>query len=603
MPEQRNLIVAIVLSMAVLFGYEYFFAPPKPVPGTETSQQVAPAPVSAPGEAPGTQAPPRPSEVASGAPASAPAPAPAVDPNAPIDLGAVIKARQAAIATSPARVVIDTPTLSGSVRLQGARFDDLTLRGYRITDDPDSPEINLLSPTGAPAPYYAEFGWSPAEPGVAVPGPESVWQADHDTLRIDQPVTLTWDNGQGLRFVRQIAIDDQYMFTLTQRVENTGEQAVTLFPYGLISRTGTPHTLGYYILHEGPLGVLDGTLKEIKYKKLKEDEHTISEPTTGGWIGITDKYWLSALVMDQSKQFTTRFLFQPHGPYDGYQVDYMGGAQTVAPGASTQVENRLFAGVKKVDALDHYESDLGIDNFDLAIDFGWFYFLTKPFFLALQFLHGYLGNMGLAILAFTVCLKVLLFPLANKSYVSMSKMKLLAPEMKKLQERFQDDRPRLNQEIMSLYQKEKVNPLSGCLPIFIQIPVFFSLYKVLFVSIEMRHAPFYGWIKDLSAPDPTSLFNLFGLIDWTPPNALMIGAWPCIMGLTMYLQQKLNPTPTDPTQAKVMMLLPFIFTYMLGHFAAGLVLYWTCNNALSVLQQWVIMKRMSRKQARAAKAA
>ncbi|CCG08436.1 membrane protein insertase YidC [Pararhodospirillum photometricum] len=583
MPEQRNLIVAIVLSMAVLFGYEYFFAPKTSSP--ETGQPQAAAPLTPPEQpaAPTAMVPP-------GGPGASVVP----------EASAVVQTRAQAVAG--ARIAIETPALRGSLRLQGARLDDLTLRGYTEQVDPTSPEIDLLSPTGAPNPYYAEFGWTPAQAGVAVPGADTPWQSDATTLTQDKPVTLTWDNGQGLRFVRKIVLDDAYMFTITQTVENTGGQAVTLYPYGLISRTGTPPTLGYYILHEGPLGVFDGALKEVKYKDLKDDENLIAQPTTGGWIGITDKYWLTALVPDQKTAVNTRFLFQPRAGTDGYQVDFMGGAVTVAPGQTISVENHLFAGVKKVDLLDRYQDGLQITNFDLAIDFGWFYFLTKPFFLAIKFLHGYLGNMGLAILAFTVVLKILFYPLANKSYVSMSKMKLLAPEMKKLQERFGEDRVRLNQEMMALYQKEKVNPLSGCLPILVQIPVFFALYKVLFVSIEMWHAPFYGWIHDLSAPDPTSLFNLFGLIPWDPPNVLMIGAWPCIMGLTMYVQQKLNPTPTDPTQAKIMMLLPFIFTYMLGHFAAGLVIYWTWNNALSILQQWVIMKRLDRKQKRAAAA-
>jgi YidC/Oxa1 family membrane protein insertase len=573
MLEQRNLILAIVLSMAVLFGFEYFV-------GSKAPQQAEQA-----------------AATTNGAPSSTPTPGDApTAPGAPPAPGGAVtgESRDQALASDVARVDIATDSLHGSIRLKGARIDDLTLVNYTETVDPESPEIVLLSPTGAPQPYYAEFGWVSAEQGVPVPGADTVWTASSKTLGQNAPVTLTWNNGQGLRFVRRIAVDEHYMFTVTQTVENTGSVARTLYPYGLIKRDHKPQTTDFYILHEGPLGVFDGTLKEYKYGDLKDDGQ-VKHATTGGWLGITDKYWLTALVTDQTMAVNARFLYAPKGNDEGYQADYTGPAFEVAPGATVEITNRLFAGAKEVTLLDQYTDKLGITNFDLAIDFGWFYFLTKPFFLALQFLHGILGNMGLAILGFTVFLKALFFPLANKSYRSMSKMKLLQPEMKKLQERFKDDRQRMNTELMALYKKEKVNPLSGCLPIVIQIPVFFALYKVLFVSIEMRHAPFYGWIHDLSAPDPTTIANLFGLIPWDPPSMMMIGVWPLAMGITMFLQQKLNPAPTDPTQAKIMMFLPVIFTFMLAHFAAGLVIYWTWNNLLSITQQWIIMKRMGAK--------
>lgn len=498
--------------------------------------------------------------------------------------------RAAALAAAP-RIRVNTPRLHGSISLLGGRVDDLTLVDYHETIDPNSPEIELLSPPRAPHPYYAEFGWAPADPATPVPAADTMWTAAGGPLTPSSPVALTWDNGQGLRFIRTFAVDGNYMFTVTQRVENTGAAAVTLHPYSLIARAGTPPTAGFYILHEGPLGVFDRTLKEMKYSDL-QDDGTVKVDSTGGWIGITDKYWLAALVPDQKERVAARFSHRMVDNGSKYQVDFLGQPRTVAPGASTEYTDRLFVGAKQVNLLDHYEKTFEIPLFSYAIDFGWFWFLTKPFFYLLQMLNAALGNFGLAILALTVVVKLIFFPLANKSYVAMSKMKKLQPEVKKLQERFGDDKLRLNQEMMALYKREKANPVAGCLPIAIQIPVFFALYKVLFVSIEMRHAPFYGWIKDLSAPDPTTVFNLFGLLPFDPPSFLHIGVWPLIMGATMFLQQKLNPAPADPVQAKMFMFLPIIFTFLLASFPAGLVIYWAWSNTLSILQQWVIMKRM-----------
>ncbi len=403
-------------------------------------------------------------------------------------------------------------------------------------------------------------------------------------------MTLSWDNGQGLKFFRTYSLDENFMFRITQRVQNRGSTAVTLFPYGLISRTGTPETLGFYILHEGPIGVLQDQLVEVDYDDL-QDAKVIKDTSTGGWIGITDKYWLAALAPDPKEKVTTRFVHSLAGKADKYQTDTLGVARNLAPGANITVESHLFAGAKEVKLLDSYSETLGIKRFDLAVDFGWFYFLTKPFFYALDFFNNHLGNFGLAILLFTVIIKIIFFPLANKSYRAMSAMKKLQPKMEKLRAQFKDDRAKLNQEMMLLYKREKVNPASGCLPIVIQIPVFFALYKVLYVSIEMRHTPFYGWIHDLSAPDPTSVFNLFGMIPFTPPDFLMIGAWPLIMGVSMFLQMKLNPAPADPIQAKIFMFMPIFFTILLAPFPAGLVIYWAWNNSLSIAQQWVIMRR------------
>ena len=572
MNEQRNLFLAIALSVLILFGFQWLFPSHKSAP--DAAQQ-----------APATGAPPVPA-----ADTAQPGPAPL--------LANPAKNRAAALAGA-ARLRILTPRLHGSLSLAGARLDDLTLVGYHETTDPASPEIELLSPAGSAQPYHAEFGWVPADGATATPGADTVWTlAQGRELAPGAPVVLTWDNGAGLRFVRTVAIDENYMFQVSQRVENYGDKPVTLHAYGLISRIGTPHTEGMYILHEGPLGVLDGTLKEHKYSDLQK-AGTERDKSTGGWIGITDKYWLTALVPDQKAEITGRFVHQRVDNQDRYQVDFTGAATTVAPGAVAESVVHLFAGAKQLSLLDAYAEKFGIERFDLAIDFGWFYFLTKPFFKVLKFLHEALGNMGLAILALTVLIKAIMFPLANKSYASMSKMKKLQPQVKVLQERFSDDKMRLQQEMMALYKREKVNPVSGCLPMIIQIPVFFALYKVLFVTIEMRHAPFIGWIGDLSAPDPTTLFNLFGLIPWDPsqilPHFLHIGVWPLIMGGTMWLQQKLNPQPADPMQAKMMMFLPIIFTFMLGQFAAGLVIYWAWSNTLSIAQQWVIMRRYGAK--------
>ena len=408
---------------------------------------------------------------------------------------------------------------------------------------------------------------------------------------VRRPLQLSWQNDDGLRFEREIAVDENYMFTITDRVINDGDRSWVLYPYGLISRTDEPKTLGFFILHEGPLGVFNGTLQELSYDDLR-DKSGDTVQSTGGWIGITDKYWLAALIPDQTISMTGRFSHRSTAGREKFQVDYLLEGKSLAPAGRIEVTNRLFAGAKVVTLLDQYEKDLGIARFDLAVDFGWFYFLTKPLFYLIRYLTGYLGNIGLAILSVTVIIKLIFFPLANKSYVAMSKLKRLQPEMLKLREQFSGDKVRLNQEMMTLYKREGANPLAGCLPIVIQIPVFFALYKVLFVTIEMRHAPFYGWIQDLSAPDPTNLFNVFGILPYTPPEFLAVGIWPIAMGFTMWLQQKLNPAPPDPMQAKIMMMLPIVFTFLFARFAVGLVIYWTWNNVLSILQQWVIMRRM-----------
>ncbi|MCR9221537.1 MAG: membrane protein insertase YidC [Alphaproteobacteria bacterium] len=576
--DNRNLWLAIVLSVAILIGWQFVFPDSGfiPPPPEETQQAQQPAP-----GADGAAAP-----SADGA-AIAP-------PGGAVIPGAAGVSREAALEAAP-RVAIETPALTGSINLRGARFDDLTLKNYRETVEEDSALIDLLHPANGAKPYYAEFGWA-AGAGIEAPTPQTVWEADRSRLTPETPVTLSWTNSTGQTFEQVLQIDRNYLITVTQRVVNRSDAPVSVSPYGLISRTGTPDVLGFYILHEGLIGVLQEGLEEIDYDDLRDAPNRRETfETTGGWMGITDKYWLVTLVPDQSLPVDARYIAAKRGDEDLYQVDFLTGAQAVPAGASVERTSRLFAGAKETTLLDRYSAEHGIVNFDLAVDFGWFYFLTKPIFLAIHWLNGILGNFGLAILALTLAIKILFFPLANKSYKSMSKMKLLQPKMMELKERHGDDRVKMNQELMELYKKEKVNPLSGCLPILVQIPVFFALYKVLFVTIEMRHAPFFGWIHDLSAPDPLGVLTLFGLVDWQVPALLAvvnIGLWPIIMGLSMYLQQKLNPAPTDPIQQKVFMLMPIMFTFLLAQFPAGLVIYWAWNNSLSIAQQYVIMRRM-----------
>ena len=580
MIDNRNMILAIVISLAILLGFEFFVnAPQRERLAQQQAEQqsltIDPetgAPQPATGEIP---APP------GAAPVGAP------------DVAAIVT-REQALAESP-RLAIETSVVSGSISLKGARLDDLTLHGYRETIEPDSPEIILLSPVGTERPYYVSFGWSAGDRAIELPTGDTLWQAEGDTLTPDTPVTLSWTSSQGVRFEQVFALDETYMFTVTQRVVNESDAAVALSTYSLISRTGHPEILGFYILHEGLTAVVDGSLKEVDYSDLEEDG-VMQFNTTGGWIGITDKYWQAVLVPDQQLPVSARMVYTADQGPGKYQTDLLYDSVSVPAGGSSETTSRVFAGAKEVILLDAYKDNLGIVNFDLAVDFGWFYFLTKPFFYALHYFAGVLGNFGLAILLLTVIVKVLFFPLANKSYRAMAKMKKLQPEMTVLKERFGDDRQRLNQEMMALYKKEGANPAAGCLPMFIQIPVFFALYKVLFVTIEMRHTPFYGWIQDLSAPDPTSVLNLFGLLPYDVTglgvlDVISIGVWPIVMGLTMMLQHRLNPQPADPVQAKIFMWMPIIFTFLLAKFPAGLVIYWTWNNLLSILQQMVIMKR------------
>jgi len=581
--NNRNFLMAIVLSVVILLVWQYYFATPR-----NQEQQARQQTQSQTQQQPGGSGPSLPEPDAKTGTALQPS---AGTPGLPAPSGSA--PRDAVLAATP-RIKIMTPSLRGSMALKGLRIDDLTLTKFRETTDPASPNVTLLSPEGARGAYYAQYGWRAiGSTPVKVPDQNTVWSvAEGSELKPGSPVTFTWDNGEGITFKRTITVDENYMFTVRQEVENRSGAPVSLVPYALVRRHETPKVRSFYILHEGLVGVLgEHGLQEIDYKDALEDKVTTFRNTIGGWLGITDKYWASVIIPNQKAPYKASFTGGFAGSKEYYQTDYLLDAMTVPAGGSVSVEGLLFAGAKETQLIDAYEERFGIDRFDLLIDWGWFYFLTKPLFFALDFFYRLVGNFGVSILIVTVLIKLALFPLANKSYVSMSKMKKLQPEMTRIKERYADDRTRQQQALMELYKKEKVNPASGCLPILVQIPVFFALYKVLFVTIEMRHAPFFGWIKDLSAPDPTTIFNLFGLIPWDPPAFLMIGVWPLIMGITMAIQMRLNPAPPDPIQAKVFAWMPVIFTFLLAPFPAGLVIYWAWNNFLSILQQVFIMKR------------
>jgi len=496
-------------------------------------------------------------------------------------------------------VTIDTPALGGSIALQGGLIDDLRLKAYHETIDPKSPLITLFSPPGGPAPYWAETGFVTDAKGVKTPNRTTVWSADSTTLGVDKPVTLTWNNGAGLEFKRVVAVDDRYMFTITDSVANTGADPASLRPYALILRRGKPEVAGYAVLHEGFVGVIgDGSVQEVTYPGIDKATGKVSAfKGDGGWLGFTDKYWASAIIPDQAEPIEARFSASGAAQPEDYQSDFLGAARAIAPGASSEAVTHVFAGAKEVSTIDAYEASLGIKKFDLMIDWGWFYFITKPLFKLIDVIYHYVGNFGVAILIVTVLVKLAFFPLANQSYRSMAKMKKIQPQIAALKDLYPDDRQKQQQAQMELFKKEGVNPVAGCLPMVIQIPVFFALYKVIFITIEMRHAPFFGWIKDLSAPDPTNLFTLFGLIPWDPTalpmvgHFLALGIWPLIMGVSMFFQMKMNPEPADPVQKTMFAWMPVIFTFMLGSFPVGLVIYWTWNNTLTVIQQSYIMTK------------
>lgn len=500
------------------------------------------------------------------------------------------------------RVTISTPELSGSINLKGAVFDDLTLVNYRQILDARSKEVALLSPEGAQDKYWLKFDWIVNNPAIETPNENTIWQASANELTPEHPVTLSWRDKQNVVFEIHIAVDKNYLFSVSQTIKNSSGKDVTMALIGNMTRSLGPIQKPSYISHEGPIGVFDGVLKETSYQKFKDQPEESFDAQTG-WFGITDKYWLVSIIPDKKINFGGKIFYFSQKQTDGqgqvqgeeniFNINFISGQVKVANNSAATFDYQVFAGAKKVALLDQYSKKYDIALFDRAVDFGWYYFLTKPFFYILHFFYGILGNYGLAILAMTVLVKLLMFPLANKSYTAIAKIKTLQPKIDKIRAEFKDKKMEMNKEIMQLYKREKVNPASGCLPMLVQIPVFFSLYKVLYLTIDMRHAPFYGWIKDLSAPDPTTIVNLFGLLPFQP-HLINIGIWPLLMGLTMLLQQRLNPQPSDPTQAKVMKLLPFILIFVFSSFPAGLVIYWTWSNILSILQQWVISKRLKK---------
>ncbi len=513
-----------------------------------------------------------------------------------IDPTTVQLPRQELLAKSP-RLAIDNGTVAGSIDLTGGRLDDLRLLKYsKVLDGQD--KVALLSPNESENPLYVEFGWIGDDNAkIKIPDPKTVWQpADPAAvLKPGSPVTIFWDNGEGLRFERTFDIDGNYMFTVTQRLVNHSKDSVTLYPYALISQQGLPAESMGKRIHEGPISYLDGKLTEIAYAKMNQKFVRQDAAATTGWIGITQAYWFTGLVPPQNE--ATKYSFSHvQAPTkkgrDRYQVDEVGAPRTAAPGQSAEIKTQLFAGAKEVKLLDQYENDLKIPHLDLAVDFGIYYFMTKPLFLALHYFYRQVGNMGVAIMMLTVVVRLMVFPLANMSFKSFAGLRKIGPQMKEVRDKYSDDQVRLQKELVALYEKEKVNPAAGCLPLIVQIPIFFALYKVMVITIELRHAPFFGWIHDLSAPDPTTLFNLFGLIHWNPPIQLMIGAWPCMMLGVQLLQRNMNPPPQDKMQAMMINFMPFFFCYIMAQFASGLVIYWTFSGLLAMIQQYVIMRSM-----------
>ncbi len=590
--QNKNLILATALSFLVILAWFLLFPPEEPQPvgdNQPTAAQTQPAEAVV-GTAPAT------SETA--------APAATSPANAPNETNAA----DSALARAP-RIQIDTPSLKGSISLLGGRVDELFLKDYRVTVEPDSDIVQILAPANQAENFYAVYGWAPGQ-GLSmdeVPGATTEWQLDSgDRLTPDTPVTLAWDNGNGLIFRRKIAVDDKFMFTVTQTVENRSGKTVSLAPYGILARHGTgkegaPGNLKkFFILHEGLIAMADGKLTETKYSDMRDypvndqwgGPTELQQVQESGWIGFTDHYWMSTLIPANGTPFKAVGKFDPRGQI--YQTTAMMPTQTLADGASASVTTQLFSGAKEWATIREYEK-AGVAGFIDSIDWGWFFFLTKPIFWLLHNLHGLIGNMGWSIIGLTVIIKAIVLPLAFKSYVSMAKMKELQPRIEELKEAAGDDRQKLQQSMMELYKKEKVNPAAGCLPILLQVPIFFSLYKVIFVTIELRQAPWFGPFRDLSAPDPTSLYNLFGLLPWDAPTpgsllaTIFIGILPLLLGISMWLQQKLNPAPADPTQKMIFAWMPWVFMFMLGRFASGLVLYWITNNTITFIQQYSIM--------------
>ncbi len=578
MQDNRNFMIAIALTMAILLGYTYFYDAPLQKEAEQTRQEQRTAEAKEKGEElPDFGSAENISEGTS-------------RHNQSGGMSIAID-RDDALHNSP-RISIVSKHLKGSIALKGARIDDLTLSDYKETLDEDSKDVALLNPAGTDQAYFVDFNWGIN--GAKGPDANSVWTADNVVLEAGGEVTLTWDNGEGLLFNRTIGLDQDYMFSITQKVTNRMDVPIKVAQYGRIVRKGRPGGMSLYILHEGPMWSLDEGIEEFTYSNLEDmgrTEKNTAKSTDGGWVGITDKYWLVALIPDSKKDFSAEVFRRGDGADETFYANFFHNWTALPAGDSYEEKSRLFAGAKRVSLLDHYTETQDVKLLNYAIDWGMFDFLTKPIFYLLEFLYNFSGNFGVAILLLTAIVKLALFPIANKGYKSMNKMKILQPKMQALKEKCGDDKAKLQKATMELYKKEKVNPVTGCLPIFLQFPVFFALYKVLYVTIDMRHAPFFGWIKDLSAPDTMLVTNLFGLIPWEPTGFLALGILPIFMGFTMWLQMQMNPSSGDPLQRKIMLFMPIIFTFMLSQFSVGLVIYWTFSNILGILQQWVLMRR------------
>ena len=557
--ENRNVIIAVILSTAILIGWSMYFE------NTDEAQRKRLEIQGKTETQTNIQKPETPQTVKA-------------NPTKAISRSDALKESD--------RVFIENSNLSGSISLRGALIDDIILKNYRETLDKSSKPIVVLSPKKSEDGYFVESGWATTKSDVKVPDNNSVWQIrEGKKLTPASPVTLEWNNREGVVFSKKIELDDKYLFKITETIRNEKSKTIELFHYSQITKNTKPNTENFYILHEGLIGVVDKNLKEETYSTIEKEKKTYTGKS--GWFGITDKYWMSAIIPESGKSFKAEYSFA-----NSYKANFIISEPTIAnPQKSTSNTLKIFIGAKEVYPIDNYTEKEKIDRFDLSIDWGWFYFITKPLFFVIDYIFKIVGNFGVAIIILTLLVRILFFPLNNYSFKSMAKMKVLQPEMLRIKELYKDDMKRTQQEMMALYKREKVNPLSGCLPILVQIPIFFAVYKMLFVTLEMRHAPFFGWIKDLSAADPTTIFNLFGLIPWNPPSFLMIGVWPILMGITMYFQMKLNPTPPDPIQAKIFAFFPLIMTVMLATFPSGLVVYWTVSNVLTMAQQYYIMKK------------
>lgn len=579
MQSNKNVLLATILSAMILLSWTWLYEKPK-MERQEAQRKILAA------QKPQAEA------VKS---VAKDAVAPAAELLAkPADTVLVLQNRDEILAkTAVNRVDIESDSLHGSISLKGARFDDLTLAKYFTTTE-NKEEVTLFAPAESKDRYFADFGWISSSKALDLPNPDTIWKTSAKKLTPKSPITLSWKNKQNVEFIIKVALDENYMFAVTQSVKNNSKTEISVASYGRINRVLQGAQKPVYILHEGAIGVFNDVLHEVTYKDLIEEKRQDFTSESGGWLGITDKYWLSSILPDKSMKYSADFSHNISNQNSFFNSEFIGQEFKLAAGEETSFNHHLFAGAKKVRLLDQYSKDYDAKLFDRAVDFGWFYFLTKPFFFIVEFLSKFLGNFGLAILAMTVLVKLALFPMANKSYLAIGKVKKLQPKIEALRARFKDDKLALNREMMELYKREKVNPASGCLPVLIQIPIFFSLYKVLYVTLDMRQAPFYGWIHDLSAPDPTSIFNLFGLLPFEVSSAFTIGIWPILMGATMVLQQKLSPTSSDPTQAKILKWMPYVLTFVLASFPAGLVIYWTWSNSLSILQQWVIGKKLNK---------